>query len=215
MSTFGFISPAVAGRDGVSAAVRGGTVVLRPLSAGDTATLERVFDSLSPRSRESRFMTPLPRMTSLMRKVLADVDDCAHIAWVAYIDGVPVGIARYVRTAPRTAEVAFEVADAHQGRGIGAVLLDAVTTAAAVNGVRRVEASVVPGNERSLRLLRQVGLQLHAEGGLLEGRSPLSLMPEPRVDRSAVAAIALRRGRATPTTSATSATAEAQFARAG
>lgn len=191
MSTFRFLSPAVHD-DGVPAAVKGGVVDLRPLRPGDTDTLDLVVGGLSAESRESRYLTPLPRLTEGMRRALADVDGCAHVAWTAYVEGLPVGMARYVRTAPRTAEVAFEVADAHQGRGIGAALLDAVTTVAALNGVRRVSASVLPGNQASLRLLRQVGLHLRPHAGLLEGESPLALMATPRVDRPAVAAVALR-----------------------
>ena len=178
--------------DCVRVAVRGGTAVLRPLLPGDTETLDGVFDGLSAASRISRFMAPLPRLTAGMRRALVQVDGCAHVAWAAYVDGRPVGIARYVRTEPRTAEVAFEVADAHQGRGIGAALVDAVTTVAALNGVRRLSASVLPGNESSLRLLRRIGLHLRPHAGLLEGEASLVLMSTPRVDRPAVAAVALR-----------------------
>jgi L-amino acid N-acyltransferase YncA len=193
MAHFSLLSPLTAHDDSVPAAVSGGlTVALRPFRAGDTTTLDRVFDGLSSGSRASRFMTPVPRLTEAMRRVLADVDGCRHVAWAAWVETTPVGIARYVLTAPRTAEVAFEVTDAWQGKGVGGALLDTVTTVAALNGVRRVQASVTPDNHRSLRLLRQVGLRLHADGGLLEGESPLSLMPTPRVDRPAVAAVALR-----------------------
>lgn len=192
MTLFSYISPLVPREESVPVAVRDGIVHLRPVRPGDTATIELVFAGMSAESRASRYMVPVPHLPASMRRALTAVDGCRHVAWTAVVDGSPVGIARYVRSSPRTAEIAFEVVDAHQGRGIGAALLDAVTTVAALNGVRRIQASVLPDNHSSLRLLAELGLLMRPEGGILEGESALTLMPRPRVDRPAVAAVAMR-----------------------
>jgi RimJ/RimL family protein N-acetyltransferase len=167
----------------------GGSALLRPLAGGEVAAVDDVFDGLSGRSRHQRFLVPMPRLPGAARRALSDVDGHRHVAWVALVDGVPVGLCRYVRTAPHTAEVAFEVVDAEQGRGIGSALVDAVATVADAAGITCLEATVAPDNGASIAVLDRVGVRLHPEDGLLEGRGRLRL-PEPaRVDRRAVLAL--------------------------
>ena len=64
-----------------------------------------VFAGLSPLSRARRFLTGMTRLPALMLAALTDVDGCDHVAWVASVDGRPVGIGRYARaddTRPRS-----------------------------------------------------------------------------------------------------------------
>jgi GNAT superfamily N-acetyltransferase len=180
--------------DGVwSSLADGGRALLQPLGRSAEAPVLAVFDGLSPRSRELRFLTGVPRLTKHMLAVLTEVDDCQHVAWVALVDGHPSGIARYVRVSDDTAELAFEVVDAQHRRGLGLLLLDTVATLAMANGVRRVTATVHPENHASVQLLRRYGLVLHLDHGLLEGEAALRLPDPPRVDRAAVVDLALRR----------------------
>lgn len=180
-------------RDHVEVALaRGRSAAMRPLSPGETEPLLAVFASLSPASRFDRYLVGTPRLPVAMLNALADVDGRDHVAWLATVDGQPAGIARYVRVGPETAEVAFEVADAHQGRGLGTALLDTVTTVAATHGVRRVQATVLPANAPSLRLLARLGIPLTLHDGLLEGEGELRLLDPARVDRRAVVELACR-----------------------
>ncbi len=66
-------------------------------------------------------------------------------------------------------------------------------TVAAYHGVRRLTATLYPGNLASVRLLRHVGLCLHAVDGLLEGTTDLRLPNPPRLDREAVLDAAVER----------------------
>jgi GNAT superfamily N-acetyltransferase len=182
----------------------GGTVLLRPLADGEVTVLETVFEGLSGRSRHQRFLVPMPRLPSAHRRALADVDGRRHVAWVALADGVPVGISRYVVTAPDVAELAFEVVDAHQGRGIGSALVDAVTTVAHDRGIRWLEATVEPGNLASEAVLARVGVRLVPSDGVLEGRGELVPPPSGRVDRRAVLALADQPASSASTATATS-----------
>ena len=168
----------------------GGTALLRPLAPGEVSVLESVFAGLSSRSRHQRFLVPMPRLPGSHRRALADVDGRRHVAWVALVAGEPVGICRYVRTAPDAAELAFEVVDDHQGRGIGSALVDAVATVACARGIRWLEASVAPGNRASEAMLARVGVELVLSDGLLEGRGELRLPHPSRVNRRAVLALA-------------------------
>jgi len=168
----------------------GGTALLRPLLPGETDPLLDVFEQLSAGSRASRYLVGMPRLPRAMVTALAAVDGCRHLAWLASVDDRPAGIARVVRTGSATAEVAFEVADRHHGRGLGTALLDAVTTVAAARGVRRLEATALAGNDASVHLLRHLGVGWVATGGLLEGSGTLRLLDPARVDRGAVLALA-------------------------
>jgi GNAT superfamily N-acetyltransferase len=168
-----------------------GPADLRPLTPGEVDPLLAVFEGLSPASRADRYLVGVPHLTAGMRSSLAAVDGHWHIAWLGSIDGRPAGIARVVRVAPCTAEIAFEVVDEHQGRGLGLALLDAVTTVAAVSGIERLQASVLPSNHRSRLLLTRIGLQLRPVDGVLEAEGPLRLLDRPRVDRPAVVRLAL------------------------
>jgi RimJ/RimL family protein N-acetyltransferase len=127
-----------------------------------------------------------------MLAALVDVDGHNHVAWVASVDGCPVGIGRYARMDGMTAEVAFEVVDTHHGRGLGWVLADTIATLACANGITRLIATVAPDNNASLRILAGLGLTVQMSDGLLEGAGRLRL-PEPsRVRRGAVLARARR-----------------------
>src|SRR5262245_5091378 len=112
-----------------------GDALLRPLGDGEIEPLLAVFEGMSAESRYSRYFVPLERLTSSMLESLTHVDGDDHVAWLATIAGRPAGVARYIRTRPDTAEIAFEVVDAHQRRGLGAALLDVITTAACVKGI--------------------------------------------------------------------------------
>jgi RimJ/RimL family protein N-acetyltransferase len=182
-----------ASRDHVPVQLRdGGRVSLRPLRAGEEAPLLAVFDQMSSKSRANRYLVGLPALTRSMISALVAVDGRDHVAWLASMDGRPVGIARYIRVEPVIAEVALEVGDEHHGRGLGTALLDAVTTLACVNGIRRVEAIVLPENRPSQRLLAKIGVPLRRVGPTLEGEGPLRLLDPPCVDRAAVVALAAR-----------------------
>jgi acyl-CoA synthetase (NDP forming)/GNAT superfamily N-acetyltransferase len=56
-----------------------------------------------------------------------------------------------------TAEVAFVVADAHQGRGIGSVLLEHLAEAAREVGIKRFEALVLAENVKMMRVFLDAG----------------------------------------------------------
>ena len=79
---------------------------------------------------------------------LSEVDYVDHFVWVVTDGGDPVADARFVRdeSDPTVAEIAFTVADAYQGRGIGTFLIGALSIAARVDGVERFSARMLSDN---------------------------------------------------------------------
>jgi RimJ/RimL family protein N-acetyltransferase len=147
-------------------------VRVRPLTTSDRDLIARVFDGLSPRSRLLRFLTPMPRLPRRTLDALAAVDGTRHAAWVALTrDDEPVGVVRWVRDAvdPKRAEIAIEVVDAHQGRGIGRTLADVAMKGAAARGIERLTFDMDDGNLVAIALARAYGAHPRYDDGLLTG----------------------------------------------
>jgi GNAT superfamily N-acetyltransferase len=135
-------------------------VALRRLRPGERAPVLAVFGGLSERSRRLRFLGAKPRLPERDVESLVDVGCCGREAVVAVEqeDGRAIGIARFVRDghAPE-AEVAFEVVDAWQGRGVGRRLATEIASLARAQGILRLRATVARGNAPALALLRGLG----------------------------------------------------------
>ncbi len=112
--------------------LRDGTqVTIRPIQADDKEELLRAFSRLSPASRYSRFHSFKQALTESDLRYLTEVDGASHVAIVAVTPShdlrrdVGIGVARFVRdpNEPDLAEAAITVADDHQGKGLGKLLL--------------------------------------------------------------------------------------------
>jgi RimJ/RimL family protein N-acetyltransferase len=135
----------------------GSAVELRPLEPGDVAAVSEIFAGLGPRSRELRFLAPKTRLTSADLRQLTAVDHRDHVAILALLEGRPIGVARFVRDreVPDSAEVAVEVVDAAQNRGVSTMLTSALVHRAREVGVRRFTLVMARDNEAALHLMRR------------------------------------------------------------
>jgi len=77
----------------------------------------------------------------------------------------------------RNAEVAFEVVDRAQGLGLGRLLLDVVGTAACDVGVTTLLWTMDPHNLRIRQLAMPLGGQFEMDEDVLEGHTPLPVLP--------------------------------------
>lgn len=132
---------------------------IRSLQPGETGPLLEVFAGLSARSRLSRFHTPVPRLGPSMVTHLTAHEKGWHEAFLASVDGRPAGIGRWIRYAakPHRADVALEVVDSHQRRGVGRTLLAAVAESAAEAGVAFLLFTVRRDNTPVRRSLARAG----------------------------------------------------------
>jgi GNAT superfamily N-acetyltransferase len=131
-------------------------ITIRPLRAGESETIQAVFDRLGPQSRLSRFGGAKNVLLPSDLELLSRVDDEHHVL-VAVVDGRPAGIARLVRHGD-VGEVAFAVADELQGHGVGTVLVDRLAEDARAAGITRFCGDVSEGNEASHALIRRLKL---------------------------------------------------------
>lgn len=138
-------------------------LLLRPIVPEDKAMLLDGFERLSRASRYRRFMTGMDRLTEDMLRYLTEIDYVDHFAWAAIADDEPgrpgVGVARYIRLRDdrQTAEAAITVVDEYQGRGVGTVLLEALTAMALENEIIRFRSFVLVENQPMIELLRSLG----------------------------------------------------------
>ena len=159
----------------------GSTVHLRPVRADDEAALLDLFGRLGPDSRMFRFFSGAPNLEQAARE-MADVDYAGRYGLVATrgADETLVGHGTYVQSSSTRAEVAFALADAMQGQGLGTILLAHLAEVAEQNGVAVFVAEVLPQNHRMVEVFRESGfpVELASIPGAIEVELPTSFSAE-------------------------------------
>jgi acyl-CoA synthetase (NDP forming)/GNAT superfamily N-acetyltransferase len=148
----------------------GGTAHLRPIHPADADAVQAFHTGQSQKSIYMRFFAFKARLSSKELKRFTEVDYKDRVALVITIGGEILGIGRYDRLAdPEEAEVAFNIADAHQGRGIGSILLEHLAAAARENGIRKFSAEVLPENRKMLMVFSDAGYDVkrHFDDGVV------------------------------------------------
>jgi RimJ/RimL family protein N-acetyltransferase len=141
----------------------GTDVQLHRMSARDARRLRRFHRRLSTETTYFRFFSVHPQLSPDEIQRFTHVDHRDREALVATVDGEIVGIARFDRLDdPADAEVAFVVADAWQGHGIGTLLFEQLAVRARELGVRRFVADTLPHNHRMLAVFHHVGLPVRS-----------------------------------------------------
>src|SRR4051794_29444772 len=141
----------------------GSTIVIRPIQADDRDLLARMFDRLSAVARRARFRGRSESLTEEDLDYPTDEAQYRHDALVAVESQSheAVGVARYVRLPGRRelAEVAVEVVEEWQGRGVATALLVELTERARSAGVERYSALVSRENGVMTDVLGRLGAE--------------------------------------------------------
>src|SRR5947208_2798816 len=114
-------------------------LLVRPLRTSDRDLVRSILERLGPQSRLQRFLGPKPRLSERDLSVVTDIDgrDRGGVIALAGSDGLPVGAAHYVRSERfDEAEVAVEVVDEWQRRGVGRALFAQLQGQALRAGIR-------------------------------------------------------------------------------
>ncbi|GAB3143077.1 bifunctional acetate--CoA ligase family protein/GNAT family N-acetyltransferase [Amycolatopsis sp. NPDC004378] len=164
----------------------GGTVHLRPVVPTDADGLVAFHGKLSERTRYFRYFGAYPRIPEKDLKRFSTVDHHDRVAFAAFLGDDIVAVGRYERLdGGPSAEVAFVVSDAHQGRGLGSILLEHLAAAASECGLRRFVAEVLAENAAMVRVFRDAGYQVSRE--IEEGVLHLEFDIDPTEESLAVA----------------------------
>jgi acetyl coenzyme A synthetase (ADP forming)-like protein len=138
----------------------GRTLRIRPLRHGDETALRLFFENLSPDALRSRFFD-VRSVESAMQSAPVDLDYDDAFGLVGELNGAIAGVAHYFRfrTRRERAEVAFTIADRHQGCGVGTRLLERLADVARSHGVKRFEAETLVDNRAMLAVFSSSGFE--------------------------------------------------------
>lgn len=136
--------------------LRDGTEVrVRPVRPGDEDGVRTLLEGMSTCTLHLRFLG-LPHLARTARALVHVAP--GDVALVVEADGRIVAHAACLRAGAETAEVAFLVADAWQGRGLGGLLLDRLSAHARSRGITTLIADVLPANRPMLAVFERSGL---------------------------------------------------------
>jgi len=165
--------------------LRDGSVAhVRPIMPSDADGLRRFHAGQSAESIYLRFFAPLKMPSDKDVARFTEVDYDWRVALVATVRGEIIGIARYDRLDATTAEVAFHISDAHQGKGVGSVLLEHLAAIGQERGVAKFVADVLPQNRKMIQVFTDAGYEVsyHFEDGVIA----VALQIEPTAQSEAV-----------------------------
>lgn len=148
----------------------GGTGHLRPVTPADAQALQAFHMRQSQSSIYLRFFTYKAKLSNKELARFTNVDYRDRVAFVITIGSEIIGIGRYDRLDdPTEAEVAFNIADGHQGRGLGSILLEHLAAAARENGISRFSAEVLPENRKMISVFADAGYEVrrHFDDGVI------------------------------------------------
>src|SRR5664280_956265 len=157
---------------------------VRPIVPNDADRVRRFHAGQSAESIYLRFFAPLKALSDKDVARFTQVDYDWRVALVATVHEDIIGIARFDRLDETTAEVAFHISDAHQGKGVGSVLLEHLAAIGQELGVTKFVADVLPQNHKMIQVFTEAGYEVnyHFDDGVIA----VAFTIEPTVQSQAV-----------------------------
>jgi GNAT superfamily N-acetyltransferase len=171
----------------------GARAQLRPLTPADKPRVQEAFRRLSRTSRFSRFFTPLEVLDGALLDRLTSADGVNHVVWAALDPDLPddpgMGAASFWRSRsdPTEAEFSVTVADEHQGRGIGTLLLATLWILARRVGIERFRLVALSENFPVLHWMETIGATIDCDNNTVcdmvldlsdDAKSAIPMTPE-------------------------------------
>ncbi|MGH2754137.1 MAG: GNAT family N-acetyltransferase, partial [Actinomycetota bacterium] len=160
----------------------GSTVHIRPILPSDLDDVDDLFTRVSFQSLRLRFHgVHHPSRDELRRFVEIDYRDSFSLVAVTALGDGPriVALATYIGTTEKKAELALLVDDPFHGRGIGSILIEHLSEAAAEAGIETLEAEILSANSEMLEVLRSLELPVDSKVsfGAVHAEFPTSPTP--------------------------------------
>ncbi|MEO9151283.1 MAG: GNAT family N-acetyltransferase [Lapillicoccus sp.] len=138
--------------------LRDGSVAhVRPIVPADADRLRAFHRAQSDESIYLRFFAPLRELSDRDVFRFTNVDNVNRVALVATVREDIVGIGRFDKIDATSAEVAFNISDHFQGRGVGSVLLEHLAMIGQEVDVATFTAEVLPQNRKMINVFREAG----------------------------------------------------------
>jgi acetate---CoA ligase (ADP-forming) len=159
----------------------GATVQVRVANPSDAPLLRVFFQKLSPDSRRRRFLcASLPDDETLAR-LCQNADPHSSLSLLAVRETAGssevVATGSYHAIGKKGAEVAFAVADALQGKGLGTLLLERLALLAVRQNFKRLWAVTDSDNRQMREVFRESGFEV--EESPVKGETEVTLSPRP------------------------------------
>ncbi|HEU4999757.1 MAG TPA: GNAT family N-acetyltransferase, partial [Lapillicoccus sp.] len=134
---------------------------VRPITPDDADRLRAFHAGQSEESIYLRFFAPIRELSDRDVHRFTHVDNVDRVALVVTVRGAIIGVGRFDRFDGRRAEVAFNISDHYQGKGIGSVLLEHLAAIGQELGIEQFTAEVLPQNRRMLNVFKEAGYAVH------------------------------------------------------
>lgn len=150
----------------------GSRVFIRPIKPEDRDLWVNFYLSLSKLSKYYRFFSTRPKPNEEMIKKYTKIDYVNNFALIAIIeeegDKKMIGVARYVLTDKKNAEIAVVVADSWQGKGLGTKLLLSLLDVIIKRKIPKICGDIFLENDKMMQLMRESKFNLisETEGGV-------------------------------------------------
>jgi RimJ/RimL family protein N-acetyltransferase len=147
----------------------GREVEIRALRPDDKDDMLAAVGRTGMQSLQRRFFAVKRGFSEKEIAFFMNIDFSNHVALVALADEdgrrVIIGGGRYIVVEPGKAEIAFMVIDAHQGQGIGTLLMRHLAAIARNAGLKQLIAEVLPENTAMRKVFSKFGFKHGPAGG--------------------------------------------------
>ncbi len=145
-------------------------ILIRAANEGDIPLVSDFMKRLSRESLRMRFMAAVSEVPQSVIEDLCtgDFREKGCLLAIKKENGKEkvIGLGNFISAGnTRTAEVAFLVEDAYQGKGISTILLEKLAGIAAGNGYIEFIAEVLPDNQPMLNVFKKSGFSIHQVWG--------------------------------------------------
>jgi len=134
---------------------------LRLTRPSDAPRVRAFLERLTPETRLRRFFVAMPEIDErqVQHFTFYNPRERVVLAATAPLEGVEeiVGLADVALVDTGVAELGLVIDDAHQGRGVGQVLVQSVARLAASYGATHLKAEMLDHNEPMLKLMQELG----------------------------------------------------------